>query len=163
MKHQRIGKGGTKVKGKKAAAILFTDGKSILLLKRAGEGDHVGTWALPGGKSEEGETEIGCAIRETLEETGLDSIPGYRFDSMSTKNGRQKFTTFFYRVPKLFDVHISKEHSGWKWVPFDDLGSIKLHPKFKESLPDYLHLIKKKTHSFNEWVSLTDAIHFLIS
>lgn len=161
MKYHRIGEGGTKVNGKKAAAILFTDGKSMLLLKRSGEGDHIDTWALPGGKGKDHETEIGTAVRETREETGLDSIPGYRFDSLTTHNGRQKFTVFFYKVREPFDVKISKEHSEWNWVGFDELPKMKLHPKFKESLPDYLHKIRKKTHSFSEWASITETIDLL--
>lgn len=158
---QRIGEGGTKVEGKKAAAILFTDGKSILMLKRAGEGDHIGTWALPGGKAAKGETEIGNAVRETKEETGLTSIPGYRFDSMTTHNGKQKFTVFFYKIQKPFDVQISKEHSDWKWVAFDEIKDQKLHPKFKQALPEYLYIIRKKTHTFEEWAAITDAIVFI--
>lgn len=156
-KYQRIGEGGTKVDGKKACAILFTDGKSMLLLKRSGEGDHIGTWALPGGRAEKGETDIGTAVRETLEETGLDTIPGYRFDTLITNNGKQKFVVFFYKVNQPFDVHISKEHSEWNWVDFDQLNGVSLHPKFKEALPEYLHKIRKKTHSFLEWVFVTEA------
>lgn len=157
----RIGEGGTKVWGKKAAAILFTDGKAMLLLKRAGEGDHIGTWALPGGKAKDGETEIGNATREVREETGLTSIPGFRFDSLTTANGKQKFTTFLYKVSEPFDVNISKEHSEYRWVSFDDLKGVDLHPKFKEALPEYLHKIRKKTHTFSEWASITDLIHLL--
>lgn len=143
---------------KKAAGILFTDGSSILLLKKAGEGDNVGTWGLPGGKAKEGETEIDNAIRETKEETGLPSIPGYRFDSMTTKTNAKKYTAFFYRVPESFDVKISKEHSAYEWVSFDDLNDFKLHPKLKNNLSDYLHIIRKKTSTnFSEWLSIRQA------
>ena len=158
MGFHRIGDGGTKVWGKKAAGILFTDGKSVLLLKRAGEGDNIGKWALPGGKCKEGETEIHNARREAMEETGLDSLPGHRIDSMATKSGQQKFTTFIYRVPSKFDVTLSKEHSDSRWVPFDEVMGMELHPKFKESFPDYLHLIRKKITSFVEWAQVTSTI-----
>jgi 8-oxo-dGTP pyrophosphatase MutT (NUDIX family) len=161
MKFSRIGAGGTKVKGKKAAGILFTDGKALLLLKRAGEGDHVGKWSMPGGKGKEGETEIGTATRETREETGLTTIPGFRFNSVSSNNGRQKFTAFLYRVPSPFDVSLSKEHSAYDWVSFDDLSDFDLHPKFKSSLPDYLYLIRRKTTNFQEWASITTVIGLL--
>ncbi len=162
MDRHRIGAGGTSVKGKKAAGILFTDGKSILLLKRAGEGDHIDKWGLPGGKAKEGETEIGNAVRETLEETGVKTIPGYRFNSMITKNGKQKFTTFFYHVAKPFDVHLSKEHSESKWADFDALSSLDLHPKLKEHIPDFLRIIRRKMTNFSEWVMITESINNLI-
>lgn len=165
MKHHRIGAGGTKVKGKKAAAILFTDGKAMLLLKRAGEGDHIGKWALPGGKCKDGETEIGNAVREVKEETGLGDIPGYRFNSLTTKNGRQKFTTFFYKVPEPFTVNLSKEHSAWEWVNFDDLPKTELHPKFKDAIPECLRIIRRNSAAgeggFAEWARLSELIAVL--
>jgi 8-oxo-dGTP diphosphatase len=50
--------------------VLVSDGKNILLLKRQkSHGD--GTWAPPGGHLEFGESVEDCAMRETLEETGL--------------------------------------------------------------------------------------------
>ena len=152
----RIGAGGTPVKGKKAAGIFFTDGKQVLLLKRADEGDHGSTWALPGGKAKDGETEIGNAIRETKEETGLDSIPGYRFDSVSCKNGQQKFTGFLYRVSTPFDIKLSHEHTDWEWINLTDLKNQNLHPKFKEELPRYLQAIRRKTNTFSEWYQIRE-------
>lgn len=146
---------------KRAAAILFTDGKSMLLLKRAGEGDHIGTWALPGGKAKEGETEIANAVRETKEETGLSSIPGRRFGSLSTEDGEKKFTVFLYKIDKPFDVSISKEHSGSQWVDFDNLKDIRLHPKFKKALPKYLDRIQRSTATFTEWCYVEKAIRSL--
>lgn len=140
---------------KKAAGIIFTDGKKILLLKRAGEGEHIGKWALPGGKSKGDETEIGNAIRETKEETGLGKIPGYRFDSMETRDGERKFSTFFYKVQEPFDVTLSKEHSEFCWAGFEELDRMELHPKMKKSLPDYLHKIRNKVTTFAEWTVAT--------
>lgn len=151
----RIGSGGTSVKGKKAAGIFFTDGQSVLLLKRSDEGDHGSTWGLPGGKSKDGETEIGTAIRETKEETGLSTIPGFRFDSLSSQNGHQKFTAFLYRVPNQFNVNLSHEHTDWDWIPLDELSSVDLHPKFKENVPRYVRAIRKTIHSFQEWGQFT--------
>lgn len=144
---------------KKAAGIVFTDGKSILLMKRAGEGEHIGTWALPGGKAKDGETEIGNAIREVKEETGLNSIPGYRFDSASNKEGTHKFTTFFYRVTKPFDVTLSSEHSEFKWVDVDKVESMDLHPKVRKSMPEYIGKIRHKTTSFREYVENREQLN----
>jgi 8-oxo-dGTP diphosphatase len=140
---------------KKAAGIIFTDGKSILLMKR-NDGNHVNTWGIPGGKAKEGETEIGNAVRETKEETGLKSIPGQRFDSTERKTGNFKYTTFFYRVSKPFKIKLNKEHSEYKWVPFSELSTINLHPKLKKELEASLHKIQKKVYSFAEWACIQD-------
>lgn len=155
---QRIGEGGSTVKGKRAAGIIFTDGSKLLLLRRSEAGDHGSTWGIPGGKGKDGETDIGTAIREAKEETGLDAIPGYRFDSAITQNGRQKFTAFFYRVPSTFDVVLSHEHTAYDWVPLEGLADKALHPKFEEQLPRYLDVIRRKIRSFNEWVSLREIL-----
>jgi len=158
MRDRRLGSGGTKVKGQSGAAIFFTDGTSVLLLKRSDSGDNPDTWALPGGTAKQGESAIGTAIRETKEETGLDSIPGYRIESLDTKNGRQKFTVFIYRVGKQFDIDLSHEHTDWAWVSFADLSGKDLHPKFEEHVDRYLRVVRRKMGSFQEWVDLTTLI-----
>jgi 8-oxo-dGTP diphosphatase len=57
--------------------VLVSDGQKVLLLKRQNaHGD--GTWAPPGGHLEFGESLEDCAIRETLEETGL-TVGGIQF------------------------------------------------------------------------------------
>jgi len=157
VKYHRIGEGGSKVKAKRAAGILFTDGRAVLLLKRAA-GSHTGAWDLPGGGAREGETDIGAAIREAKEETGLKSIPGYRFDSLSSPNGKKKFVTFLYRVGNQFDVNLSEEHSDWEWISLNSLDSKDLHPKFEENLPRYLRSIRRKVRNFTEWAEIADIL-----
>ncbi len=49
--------------------IRYPDG-SIILIKR-GKEPFRGSWALPGGMLEEGETVEQCAVREAEEETGV--------------------------------------------------------------------------------------------
>jgi len=157
----RFGKGGTKVNNKQAAGILFTDGESVLLLKRSGDSDNGETWCLPGGGAKDGETKIGTAIRETKEETGLESIPGRRFETLVSKDGRKTFTTFLYRVQDQFDVkNLSDEHTDWKWVSFSEMKQTKLHPKLKDTLPRYLNSIRRKmSSSFTEWVRIRNVDH----
>ena len=157
MRYARIGSGGTKTKGKNGAGIFFTDGSSVLLLKRSDVGDNPDTWALPGGTAKQGETPIGTAIRETKEETGLSQIPGYRIESLDTKNGRQNFTVFIYRVKENFDIDLSKEHTDWEWVKFDSLKEKTLHPKFEENIDRYLRVIRRKIDTFEEWVNFTES------
>ena len=46
-------------------------GEFLFLLTRTGK-FHAGKWGIPGGKAEKGEAPEHAAIREVLEETGLD-------------------------------------------------------------------------------------------
>jgi len=54
--------------------LPVTDTGELVLLRRAIEPAY-GTWAQPGGFLEADETAIQGAVRETLEETGLDVVP----------------------------------------------------------------------------------------
>lgn len=53
-----------------ASAAIFRDGK--ILIAERGNGPRKGYWSLPGGKIEPGETASEAAVREILEETGLE-------------------------------------------------------------------------------------------
>jgi len=57
------------------AAILFNDAGELLLVKRNVE-PKKGSWCLPGGFNEIGETPEECCLRELKEETGLEGIIG---------------------------------------------------------------------------------------
>jgi 8-oxo-dGTP diphosphatase len=50
--------------------VIVTKGDRVLLLKRKSVHGH-GTWSTPGGHLEYGESPEECAVRETLEETGV--------------------------------------------------------------------------------------------
>jgi ADP-ribose pyrophosphatase YjhB (NUDIX family) len=53
-----------------AAGVLLTRGADVLLVRRKFE-PRAGTWCLPAGFMEDGETPERCAVRELREETGL--------------------------------------------------------------------------------------------
>ena len=151
MAYHRLGKNGSRYKGKKGAGIFFTDGSNVLLLKRSEKGDNGGTWGLPGGKAEDGETAVATAMREAKEECG--QIKGMRFDSLESQDGRFNWTTFFFLVDGPFPCELSDEHTDWDWFDLDKVDEENLHPKFKESLPRYLRLLRRKPGlSFREWL-----------
>ena len=58
-------------------AVIITRDERLLLLKRR-HAHGAGTWAVPGGHLEYGESPEDCAVREVREETDLD-IAGTRF------------------------------------------------------------------------------------
>ncbi len=150
MSYHRIGKGGKTYWGKRGAGIIFTNGESILLLKRAKSADHHGTWCMPGGKTEQGEVPIETARRECKEEIG--SSPGEQFARFDEKDGHHVFTVFLFKT-EPFDVKLSDEHDEFKWVPIQEIETLDLHPEFKAHLPYYLKAIGKKfNHKFSEWI-----------
>ncbi|MBI2855370.1 MAG: NUDIX hydrolase [Chloroflexi bacterium] len=58
----------------RAAALVVSEGKLLLVKSRGPRPDEVG-WAPPGGGLEDTESVFQCAIRETLEETGVSIEP----------------------------------------------------------------------------------------
>jgi 8-oxo-dGTP diphosphatase len=55
---------------------IVQDAAGRLLLIRRGHAPHAGSWSLPGGRVEDGETIEQAVRREALEETGLLVRPG---------------------------------------------------------------------------------------
>ena len=84
-------------------------------------------WDLPKGHIEKGEDEIETAKREVKEETGLkdiEFIDGFRetikyFFKFQGKTVL-KFVTFYLTETKIKKVKISREHTGFKWLPFKE-------------------------------------------
>jgi 8-oxo-dGTP pyrophosphatase MutT (NUDIX family) len=154
----RIGKDGGRYWGGKGAGVFFTNGKKVLLLKRSGKGDNGGTWGLPGGKLEEGESSIDGAIREAKEECGR--IKGQRFDDLKETDGLHDWTTFFFKVEKPFKCKLSDEHTDYKWVELENIKKYNLHPKLRENLDRHLTVVKKSFKKgiiklkFKEWIDL---------
>jgi 8-oxo-dGTP pyrophosphatase MutT (NUDIX family) len=64
---------------------------ALLLTRRSAKlRNHPGQWAFPGGRLDEGESVIDCALREMLEEVGVDIAPDQvlgRLDDFVTRSG----------------------------------------------------------------------------
>lgn len=120
---------------KKAAGILYVshDGKRILLLRRADcEAEYAGTWALPGGHVEDGETAADAAVREMAEETSFRHDGELRFWTRSIR-GDCDFTTHIALAKEDFQPVLNEEHSEYRWTAFDELypvngSGLELHP-----------------------------------
>ncbi len=133
---------------RRAAGILYTDGKKILLLKRSDEVNSPGKWAFVGGKVEDGEDWLTAAKRESEEEIG--TCQGAKIAEFQVDND---FKTFIFKVDKPFKCKLNKEHDKYEWVPLDEVTEYKLHHRFKDEWSRYLLAIERHNHSFKEWLS----------
>lgn len=77
-----------------------------------------GTWGLPGGKVESGETLIAAIHRECWEEMG--SMPHYvklmPIEKFTSQDGKFVYHTFFCSVASEFVPVLNDEHLGWSWI-----------------------------------------------
>lgn len=112
-----------------AGMILVAPDGDVLLLRRAStEKNYGGHWGLPGGKGEDGEGPLDCALRETREEIGqhIEDEGIKLIDRVPTPNG-MVFSTFVKPVDEKFIPKIDAESSGWCWASLDLLPQ-PLHP-----------------------------------
>ncbi|HKO36332.1 MAG TPA: DUF2213 domain-containing protein [Pyrinomonadaceae bacterium] len=112
----------------KAAGIAYFNNGCVLLLKRSPTAEFGGTWALPAGHVERGESPESAAIRELQEETGCNYLGP--LEPIGEQGGA--FQAFKANGP-YFDVQLNAEHTGAMWSPIIDLPQ-PLHPGLAELL-----------------------------
>lgn len=103
--------------------MVFRDGKILMGKRKSALGQ--GDWSFPGGHLEAGESLIGCAIRETLEETGCE-ITNIQFlllgnipDTYATHYVQVAFTADWKSVEP--SVCEPEKCERWEWRALDDL------------------------------------------
>lgn len=113
----------------RGAGIMYVAGNLILLGKRV-SGDMPGTWDFPGGKSEDMESPIETALRESREEIGTAPIPEGPNSLIQidySDDGYIAFTTFLHRT-KPFQLEMNEvEHNEFRWCDVNQLPE-PLHP-----------------------------------
>jgi len=116
-----------------AAAVLFDSRGRILILKRP-RGPY---WSLPGGRMELGESAQGCCVRETLEETGLETevvrLIGLYTNPRSIcaypdGNVHQSFVALFECRVVSGSLRASEESGRFHWIAPEELHEYPLIP-----------------------------------
>ncbi|KAK8058133.1 hypothetical protein PG994_008581 [Apiospora phragmitis] len=111
------------------AAIVRSDKGDVIVGKRIGSHGS-GSWALPGGHLEFGETYFACAERETLEEMGLE-VKALRLVTVTNDVfvdlGKHYITIFVLcerndttKEPQVLEP---EKCESWHWVSWDELQS----------------------------------------
>lgn len=120
-----------------AAGILYvTTAGDALFLKRQGS-DHAGTWSIPAGGIDRGESAEDAARRESSEEVGHEPDGELEEIDRSTTKYGVDFTTFRKRIADRFDPEINDESEAYIWAPLDDPPH-PLHPALAEFLDGYV-------------------------
>jgi 8-oxo-dGTP pyrophosphatase MutT (NUDIX family) len=124
-----------------AAGILIVCGGKALFLLRGPGSDHPYEWCFPGGQREE-ETLEQCAIRETIEECGLQVEPDDLVQLARSiaraepqpldgegiiQSDDVDFTTFLTKIDAEFTPVLCDEHVGYAWCDLEH-GPAPMHP-----------------------------------
>lgn len=108
--------------GKRAAGLLIVAKKTgrILLTLRSEEVSQPLTWAIPGGKLEDGETPRAAALREAEEELGYDGqIDVEKAPFWVYRDDDFEYSTFLAFVSREFEAQLNEENDDAEW--FDPL------------------------------------------
>jgi 8-oxo-dGTP diphosphatase len=113
------------------AVIVVREGRVLLGQRLGAHGE--GTWALPGGHLEFGETIEGCAGRELAEETGLhadDFSPGPFTNNVLASKGLHYVTLFMLAHEAVGEPERLEPDkcAGWHWFPWSALPSPLFSP-----------------------------------
>ena len=117
-----------------ALAVVLRE-RCILMIKRGIE-PHLGHWSLPGGVIDEGELAGEAAVRETLEETGLEVVVVRGLGVVTGPLTGREHGVYLCSVvvgglracpPEVTDV---------RWVPYDGLGGLMVPGFIREFLGD---------------------------
>lgn len=122
--HSRTSNGQTEVV-RVVAAVIEKD-ERYLLCRRPPHKRHGGLWEFPGGKIEEGESDLAAANRELAEELGVAvrSVAPPRF---SISDPGSHFVIEFMPV-NIEGSPRCIEHSELRWVPLAEMPHLDLAP-----------------------------------
>ena len=115
------------------AAVIFDTDQRILFMKRT-RSDY---WSLPGGRLDLGESAQECCVRETFEETGLETRI-VRLIALNTDprrvvhypdgNVHQSFVVCFEAELISGELKESHESEGFRWCRRGEIDQIKVIP-----------------------------------
>jgi 8-oxo-dGTP diphosphatase len=113
-----------------------------LLLIRRGHGPAAGSWSVPGGRVELGETLHEAIVREVVEETGLhvvvDGFLGW-VERMDDGSAADHFVILDFAVTALepdAPPRAGEDADEVAWVDLADLGDYRLVPGLVDFLGD---------------------------
>ena len=109
-------------------AVLIRNADKFLMIKRTGAHGE-GTWSVPGGHLEYGESIEACAARETLEEVGLNIVPGKTIavtNDIFDSNSKHYITIWVESIinpgyPTVAEIKEPDKILKLEWYGFSDL------------------------------------------
>lgn len=118
-------------------AVVVDDER--LLLVRRGHGPAAGTWSVPGGRIEAGETVQEAVVRELLEETGIEGVCGELIGWAERIDDGHHAVILDFSVTLLEAAEpvAGDDATEARWVPLWDVAEMNLAPGLAEFLHDH--------------------------
>lgn len=103
------------------AVIANAEGKILQLRSTYGDG----SWGLPGGGVEPGETIHEAITRECKEELGVNVLVSHMTGLYYHKHYNSQVCIFRCELPDGVDICLSSEHSAFKWFEPSELSHVQ--------------------------------------
>jgi 8-oxo-dGTP diphosphatase len=135
--------GGNKHWGRHGAAgLLLIRGNEILLQHRAPWVHSGDTWGIPGGARDSHESMEEAAIREAVEELGIDPTLVTPIQHFLDDHSVWSYTTVIASADNNLVAHeLNEESERVEWVAREVVHTMNLHPSFAASWPALLALL----------------------
>lgn len=119
-----------------AGAVIVCNG--MVLLGTRAKKPFTGTWCIPGGGREKGESDLQTAIRETMEETGISLDKPSSEKSWSLKIPFFSWTSYYFEIKKMPETKAC-EFNELRWIPVSDIRTLKgrFRPFLRKELAFY--------------------------
>jgi 8-oxo-dGTP pyrophosphatase MutT (NUDIX family) len=113
--------------------------QKILVLRRSAKCSRAGGWDFAGGGLDLGEEPAKGAIREALEETGLQLTAVKAIEIRGYMKDDEYFVMMGYlaSIPAVIDIQLSWEHDAYQWVSLEEANALEwpeTHKRFLDSL-----------------------------
>ena len=122
-----------------AGAVIVDDEERLLLVRRAHE-PYAGSWSLPSGRAEPGETARQAARREVVEETGLEvevgELLGVVFREHAPAGLRYEIHDFAARVVSG-TARAADDADEVGWFTHQQLSTLPTSPGLLSALRDF--------------------------
>jgi ADP-ribose pyrophosphatase YjhB (NUDIX family) len=116
-------------------AVAVSDDQ--ILMVRRGHPPGRGSWSVPGGRVERGETLAEAVVRELVEETGLEAVCEQLVGWVERIDADSHYVVFDFRVTIVagLDPTAGSDAAEAAWVPLSQVAELPL----AEGLAEFLH------------------------
>lgn len=105
-----------KIENTSAGVFFYSKRTNRFLFLLRADDRNPGTWGIPGGKIEKGETLLTGIERECLEEVGFFPTEAKLIPIQKFTNNSFVYHTFFCVLDQEFIPLLNEEHTGYCWI-----------------------------------------------
>lgn len=125
-----------------AAGLLLIRDHHLLLQHRAPWVHNGDTWGIPGGARDSHESIIQAALREAVEETGIDPKLVTPITTFADDHGNWRYDTVVANALPALEAHtLNDESHEVRWVHWQAITNLDLHPSFAKTWPQLAQII----------------------